>query len=96
MDTPEQYRLSLSNAGKIRNRAESHLVNVAMQLLCKPVALTIEQVRQRIEDELILYRATYPGHGTCRLSEIQVSSTIMGKPHLVTRRFAIYGRGRGI
>ncbi|TGE05595.1 hypothetical protein [Hymenobacter fodinae] len=96
MKTLEQYRFYQSNAGKIRNRTEAHMVLYAICHLADPSDLTIEQVHQQLQDELTRYCAAYPSHGTCRISDIQVSTTIMGKPHLVTRRFAIYGRGRGI
>lgn len=96
METKEQYRLNLSNEGKIRNRAEASLVAYAQKLLAKPVALTIHEVRQQLADELDRYCKQNPSHGTCRLSGVEIGSRIAGQHHLVTRRFAIYGRGRAI
>ena len=92
----EQYRLTLSNAGKIRNRTEAHMVAFAQALLAEPVVLTMDQLWELLSNELNSYMLLNQSHGWCRISGPNVSSRVMGKPHIVTRTVGIYGKGRGI
>lgn len=92
----EQFRVSLSNAGKVRNRTEAYLIEFAQLLLAKPVPLTLEQVQEGLNKELVETMKWHPSWGVCRVSDISTFSTIKGKPWSVTRNLAIYGRGRGI
>lgn len=86
----------MSGDGKIRNRAEAHLIGFAQQLLAKPVALDIHDVRGELLAEQGRTTTAHPSWGSCRVSDISICSRIIGKPHLVTRKLAIYGRGRAI
>jgi hypothetical protein len=92
----EKYRLTLSNAGKIRNRAEAHLIEFAQRLLALPTKLTIKEVRAALVAEQERTTKEHPSWGGCRVSELSIASKMANAHHLVTRNLAIYGRGRGI
>lgn len=92
----EQYRLFLHTDGKIRNRAEAHLVNYAQKLLAEPVAYTIDAVRLELALELDEVKRKNPSWGTCSLTELYVSARMAHNHSHVCRSFGIKGRGRAL
>jgi hypothetical protein len=90
----EQYRVRLSDEGKLRNRAEKHIVAYAQRLLAEPTNLTIDQVWEDLADELNRHMHKNPSHGWCRVTGPSTCGRIKGKPHIISRNVAIYGRGR--
>lgn len=90
----EQYRLYQYKDGKIRNRAEAHLIAYAQQLLAEPVPYTIDAVHLELSLEIERIKKEHPSWGTCSLSSLQTSARRMSNHSHVCRCFGIVGRGR--
>lgn len=90
----EQFAIYHNRRTKPRNRLEAHLIEWIKSFLSEPVGLTIEQVKEAVEDERKRYSDIHKNHGSVGLGIICKFSSYCYTPHIQKRGFILFGRGR--